>query len=335
MTRTTSWLAILACAIGFSGCVSATRPLGLPVWSEMQGTWQVEDVFYEVQLLPDGALSMAWIDWDQREKRFALGRREVVVTVDEGATYWNFVEHGDPPEYFFVRVLFFEHSDAGGDPYVALFAPNGSHFDKAVNEGVLSGEGVGDHLLLDDSRLADFVDPKRFAEQFDVDKPLLARRIIKTPAPHGKDTVLHQGQQAHMECLPATHKPAEAHLRYTLAVLKADLEVQLKQPVDMPDPAGEQWARFLNVDPERWAKVMALMPPSELRFSTDENGIVVHAKLSAADFSSYLTCLDSRGFGLVNVPDAKHAHGDPEYKHPRFWVAKGGFGLFEFTVHME
>jgi hypothetical protein len=94
----------------------------------------------------------------------------------------------------------------------------------------------------------------------------------------------------------------------------------------MPDPAVEQWASFLNVGPEQWARLMAPLPPSEQRFDFDKNGIASTARLSAADFSSYLTCLDTRGFGLINVSDDEYAD---------FWVAMDGFGLFEFSVFMK
>jgi hypothetical protein len=231
-----------------------------------------------------------------------------------------------PEEYRFHRALFLEPTDAGGDPAVALFAPNSSPFEKAVKEGLLSGEGGDGSILVNDSRLADFVDPKLFAEQFGVSNPVLARRVMKIAPPRGRDTVLHQGQQAHMECLPdAAPQQLGADVRGRLEHLKSELEKQLELQIEMPDPATEQWARFLNIDPEQWGRVIAPLPSadSEERYDFDNKGIAIGAKLAAAEFSSYLMCLDSRGFGLVNVSET----GDGI-----FWVAKDGFGLHLFIV---
>lgn len=337
--RETSWLGVLVCVIGLSGCtVYSTRPLGMPVWSEMQGTWQIEDAFYEVRLLPDGSLSMAWIEWDHREEQFSLGKGELVVTVDEGATYWNIRDARIPEEYRFLRALFLEPEDAGGDPDVALFAPNGSGFEKAIKEGLLkeglhSGKNIDAIFLVDDSRLADFVDPQIFAQQFDVENPVLARRIIKTNPPHSADTVLHRGQQAHMECLPdAAPQWLGADVRGQLQHLRSYLEKQFNQPIEMPDPATEQWAKFLNIDPEQWGRLIAPLPTpdSEERYGFDNEGVAIGAKLSPADFSSYLTCLDSQGFGLVNVSNLQDDAG-----YGSFWIAKDGFGLFRFIVEVE
>ena len=337
MTGKTCWFAILACAIALSGCdtVSSTRPLGLPVWSEMQGIWEVEGDIFEVRLLPDGSMSVASINWDKGERQFTLGKLELVISVDEGATYAN-IRDPDAPEgteqYSFYRVLFLGTSTAGAGPDVLLISPNEDLFAEAITEGRLSGKDTEFGIVIDDPRLADFVDPLRFAEQFAVDhheSTVLARRIVNFNGPDIEATVLHQGQQAHMECLPealAQRKRLGSDVRGALNRLKSELEQQLEHPIEMPDPAGEQWARLLNIDPEQWARLMAPLPPSEQRFDFVNNGIAITARLSAADFSSYLTCLDSRGFGLVNVSDDEYAD---------FWVAKGGFGLFEFSVFMK
>lgn len=330
--RRTSWLGVLACAIGLSGCVSSTRPLGLPVWSEMQGVWQVDNDLYEVVLMPDGSMPMAWMEWDALEEQFTLSRGELVISVDEGVRYANIRNLDAPGGIFsFYRLLFLDSSTSGADLRVALIPPNENLFDRAIEEGLLHGEGTEVGPLVDDPRLAHFVDPLRFAEQFAVENPgsiMLAHRIRQFPRPYGEDTVLDQGQRAHMECLPesiAQRKRLRSDAVDTLRRMKSELEQALEQPVEMPDPTTEQWARFLNIDPQRWAGLMVPLRPSEQRFDFDNNGLAVSAKLSAADFSSYLTCLDSRGFGLVNVSDDEYA---------AFWVAKDGFGLFPFVVFM-
>lgn len=343
MTRTTSWLAILACAIALSGCstVYSTRPLGLPVWSEMQGTWEVGGRVVEIELLPDGSMSIARMYWDEDEKQFTLGKFELVISVDEGATYAN-IRDPDAPEgseqYLFYRVLFLGASTTGAGPDLVLIAPEYDFFSEAVREGILRGESGNMDTVVDGSQLPDFVDPRRFVEQFEVDNresTILARRIVTADGPDIEGTVLHQGRQAHMKCLPEAlpqRVAAKVHrsLRSLQFSLNHDLAEQLEQQVELPEPAAAQWARFLNVDPERWAKVMAPMPTSERWFSIDKNDIAIHASLSAADFSTYLTCLDVRGFGLVNVSFdlAKPGYG-------RFWVAKSGFGLFEFGVRLN
>lgn len=336
---TTSWLAILACAIGLSGCteVYSTRPLGQPIWYEMQGTWQVDDDVYEVQLLPDGSLPMAWIEWNADKSQFNLGKGELVVSIDEGATYLNVRKFSDDPAarelYLFYRML-----DVGGEPDVALIvAPDEDHFRGAVEKGVLSGEIAPYKIYVDDSRLTDFVDPLRFGEQFATvssGSTALARRIVRFEGPDIEGTVLHQGQQAHMECLPdAARHSLGAAVRSRLEYLRSEPGKQLEQPIEMLDPATEQWAKFLNIDPEQWSRLMAtlLHSDSEERYEFDKNGIAVAAKLSAADFSSYLTCLDSRGFELVNYP----LYDFSDYGVFASLVAKDGFGLFQFFFMVE
>jgi hypothetical protein len=302
----------------------------------MQGTWQVGYDFYEVELMPDGSMPMAWIDWDAHEKQFTFRRGELVVSMDEGVTYAN-IRYLDVPGgiFIFYRLLFLGSSANGSDLLVALIPPNDKFegdIDEAIREGLLRGETTNTGPVVDDPRLAHFVDPLRFAEQFAVQNPgsiLLARRIAKPQRLQGEETVLRQSQRTHMECLPeslAQRKRLGSDIVGRLGRLKSELEQALEQPIEMPDPASEHWARFLNVDPQQWARLMVPLPPSEQRFDFDEYGVAVTARLSAADFSSYLTCLDSRGFGLINVSDDEYAD---------FWVAKRGFGLFQFGVRVE
>jgi hypothetical protein len=300
---------------------------------------------------------MAWIDWDADKSQFTLGKGELVVSIDEGATYLNVRKFSDDPAekelYLFYRMLDVggdPRKDAGSDPResdssvkplidpdVALIvAPDEDHFREAVEKGVLSGAIAPWEIYLDDSRLADFVDPLRLGEQFAIDhsdSTALARRIVRFEGPEIEATVLHQGQQAHMECLPdAARHSLGADVRGRLEHLRSELEKQLEQPIEMPDPATEQWAKFLNIDPEKWSR---LMPPlhsdPEERYVFDKNGIAVGAKLSAADFSSYLTCLDSRGFELVNF-GLDSIFG---FEFGFFLVAKDGFCLIPFTVVVE
>lgn len=278
--RKASWLGVLVCVIGLSGCtVYSTRPLGLPVWSEMQGIWQVQDRFYEVRLLADGSLSMTWLRWDANEGRFGLGRGELVVAVDEGSTYANIRDFDDPEgidRYSVYRVLFLRTSTTTSGPDIAPIGLDSGLLVRAVSDGILRGEETELGIVVDDPRLADFVDPLRFAEQFAIDDPdstALARRIVKFSGPDIRTTVLHQGRQAHIECLR---------------------------------DSSPQWV------------------------GAHEYGVADVAQLSAADFSSYLTCLDSRGFGLVNVSNMQD-----DAVYGSFWVAKEGFGLFEFEICVE
>jgi hypothetical protein len=332
-------LAILACTITFSGCstVFSTRPLGVPVWSEMQGIWEVRGVPVGIELLPDGSLIIGWFWWDENEQ-LSLEKHELVISVDEGATYWNIGARDaaeGSEEFVFLRVLLLAPSTPGAGPDLVLFQPEYALFRGAVEKGILRGKLSEWGTHVDGSQLPDFVDPRRLVEQFgvnDQESGILVRRIVKTDGPDIESTVLYHGQQAHMECLPqALPQRKAADVRDKLKTLKSELEKQLERPIEMPDAATEQWAKFLNIDPEQWARLMAPFPPGESRYSLfDKNGVVTRARLSAADFSSYLTCLDARGFGLVNISALQDnaAYG-------AFWVAKEGFGLFAFRVRVE
>lgn len=344
MIRKAIRVAILISTIGLSGCttVFSTRPLGLPIWSEMQGTWQVGDgspKFYEVRLLPDGSMPIAWTEWNDDENRFTLSTGELVVTIDEGATYVNFRGADDPERTFsFFRVLFLESQDVPNGPKVVLIAPNADLFQEATKLGTLSGEHDDFTTIVDGTQLADFVDPLKLAEQFDVAKTgsiTLARRVANAPGPDVEATVLRHGRRAHTECLPEMllkQAAADIHLwpHALRCAQECGREIQPDQADEMRAVTREQWARALNVDPQQRATFTTMASTPERRYEFRSDGLAIKARLAAAEFSSYLTCLDARGFGLVNLSGLQDDAG-----YGSFWVAKEGFGLFEFGVRVE
>lgn len=321
-----TWLVGLGVVLALVGCgrsaVRTTEPVGIPIWSEMQGVWEGYGDIYHVRLLPDGSLPVARVDWDVQADEFKLAKGELIISVDEGRTYANlsFPEvPGGKRLFEFYRVFFVNGKTRDRTPgNMAFFMPINETFANAVRSDALEGEVEDASVVLTDAKsLADFIDPEKFSEQFEaLGGGYLVRRIQDGREPHGL-TVLDAGRQAHMECIPLEIKQR--------AMVLNDQKIH-ESMIEMMKSQGAS-AEFVNkLEAELEAKKLQLEAEGLDQSEPEElmnEGIIDGAVMSATDFSSYLRCLETQGFRLINAPAPFPGH---------FWVAKNGFGLFSFFV---
>jgi hypothetical protein len=212
------YLALSAC-----DTLTATKPVGLPIWYEMQGLWVGKnygnDFYIDVRLLPDGSLHSATTYWDEDKERFMLEESELIISVEDGVHYINSlvlptetVDHRNDSfirNYSFMRIIFSE----GG--IAIAFNPNIDVFAEAIESGTLPGKvkkaqtkftedlsiRTKDVYIDDPEGLAKFIDPKYFSEQFVTEDPASIRRIYKYQLPEDEVTVMNQAKQSQSKCL--------------------------------------------------------------------------------------------------------------------------------------
>jgi hypothetical protein len=306
------WVGIL---LALAGCtsVSSTKPVGLPIWAELQGTWLLEMEgahYFHVWLRADGSLQMAKIEWNEESQSYQLVLHDLVLSTDDGAFYLNIDDpatSGGPPKYGFFRAV-----PSTGDT-VILIPPQTEHFASAVKTGELKGEfiegdgfGEPDIHLTDAKQLEEFIHPDKFLEQFDLESAMTIRRLQASLGPIRGPTAKYQGRQDHMQCLPAE--------LVAFAARPNSMESVMRKAMQGAGPEELERERSKSAEERRDA-------PSITRECLVSNGIVVQAELTTSEFSAYQQCLEARGYKLVGVP----------YEET-LWVTRNGLGLFTFQV---
>ena len=195
-----------------TGCtqVSASKPLGLPIWSRMHGVWYTDvegTILLHIKLLPDGTLRVARSDWNSKTSQFDLERGKLVVSTNDDALYANiiFPSESGADKYDFFRLVQGLVSPEG---IVILFPPKIDVFKEAIETGVLKGEiikrkGEPDDISISDPEgFAKFVKAEKFNEQFDVESPIVLKRVANYSGPIRGESWEYLGKKDHTGCLP-------------------------------------------------------------------------------------------------------------------------------------
>ena len=190
--------------------VTTNKPLGLPILYEMQGLWSVEgeddNEYLYVKLLADGTLRGTGISWDNKEQQYVLNQTQWIVSVEDGVHYLNIIIGSvAPPNYDVNRVIF------SPDGIMTIFFPESDEFVAAIQSGILTGtvkrsEFSSNVHISDSEQLANFIDPAKFTEQFDVNGSASMRRIYKHPMPDDVSIIMDQATHNHSKCLSITMK---------------------------------------------------------------------------------------------------------------------------------
>jgi len=168
------------------GSVQLAHPIGVPIAEEAEeirerfdGTWANEDgKTLHLKYLDGGKLRIANLDWDDEKKSFQKQESTALLTTNQSADYINYRdEDADDPKYAFVRYTF------SSDRTMIIWTPNVKAFEKAVTAGKLmgtvkKGENSTSVAITSSPEEVDaFIDPSRFPEQFDVETPVILKRL--------------------------------------------------------------------------------------------------------------------------------------------------------------
>jgi hypothetical protein len=202
------WASVLL-ALGGCTSIATTKPLGLPIWAELQGLWAMElegEQYYFAALLPDGSLPVSHVEWDGDSKRFITEQSRLVVSTDDGAIYWNWCPPPEPGSESECRFLFFRVIETM-DGTIVLFPPNADYFIEAIESNSLKGQIVSRFLpteliLTDPQELANAVHPDYFGIQFDPKFAVAVRRLSDKPGFAEPPNLKSQGVLDHTQCLP-------------------------------------------------------------------------------------------------------------------------------------
>jgi hypothetical protein len=174
---------VLLCLTGCN-VVTSSEILGTPSSGqeintmEMDGVWLLEDSPVSVKRINESELRVAGIEW--KDDHFQLSESTVVLTTDQDVPYVNVLNPESPhekPEYLFCRVLSVK------DEEIILIPPKCSTFESAVKEKLLAGKVEKQeystlvHLTPTKEELDSFVDPEKVADQFDITKPIVFRKL--------------------------------------------------------------------------------------------------------------------------------------------------------------
>jgi hypothetical protein len=345
--------AVLTIVLMSSGCtlITASEPLGQPMLTDMQGTWHLKfsdgynvDNVYYLSLMPDGSLAAVTVrPGMEAEAPFEIDFFEVVFSAHKGALYLNARDPDnestlEPTQYFFHRALI-----APNDPEtLILFMPRIDVFGDAITAGRFAAETTTDefvsHLnIIDGKALADFVDPDRFAEQFDVARPGVMRRLSDFGQTPSKDpAILVEAKQAHMACL--------------LEEIGEDLKISRQLSARREVLALKQSAGFSAS--EIAEEIHRLESESAVErnpvYVDRQSNIIEAVDLLESQFVDYQACMVGRGYTLVDDParlpfrseDGMLIHlvsGDVTLSDGEkpMWIVKNGFGLFIFHVTIK
>ena len=306
-----SWLGFI---LMLSGCgeVTTNQPLGLAVWSEMQGIWKVtiEDTeYFHVWLTRDGELHLARIDWSNENKQFELERGKMIVSTNDDAMYVNIQfpsESEQEGEFTFYRAVM------SPGRIVTLFAPKKEVFAQAIEDGVLKGKvtrrkfDMDEVLTTDPVGLEKFVKADKFSEQFDLDSPLSLYPVSDFLGPMKGPTVMFQAKKDHTACLPEDLAERVRKGSPLEGVVRTILSGAGKEDVD------KAWEQFGEESSE-----------SHRTYSA-ENDLVTMAELTETEFASYQNCMKERGYELLD-----------QYSKENLWIAKNRLGVFRFEVRVD
>lgn len=153
---------IMALSLAATACSTLTvqQPVGEPVPDEVgktvEGRWgsdfkgESSCKYVYVKYLTDGAIRVAWMEWKEDEKKFALIQYTGLLTTYEGALYLHLrapeIEQEGAPEYLWFRVGPRE-SDT-----IVLWLPRIPAFAEAVKRGELAGQMITDSARITASK---------------------------------------------------------------------------------------------------------------------------------------------------------------------------------------
>lgn len=181
-----SYSVVAVSVVFLAGCwnVLSTKPLGAPATdvelSELEGVWAWPDVTaFHVKHLSGNEFLVAWLQWKDGE--FKKTEVKAVATKEEGVTYLNVVSpmDTDAEQYYILRLALF------GKDTAVLYIPDPTAFATAVESGVVPGRVSRDsrgrvtkvYLSPTGDELERLVDPKLAGTQFNLNAPVVLRRI--------------------------------------------------------------------------------------------------------------------------------------------------------------
>ena len=182
----TQLMVVLLLGLVAGGCstVTSTERLGVPATDEaikeLNGVWLGNnEIIVYVQPLTEGELRIAGVEWDG--ERFKLQEMTAFLATDQGVAYINLVNPEAPAgreEFMFLRM-----ASIDGRRMLVLYPPNADTFEKAVSDeqipGAVKNEQFSKTVQLRPGKgeLDAFIEPDKAGEQFDLDMPLVLRRI--------------------------------------------------------------------------------------------------------------------------------------------------------------
>jgi hypothetical protein len=353
------------------GCtvVTASRPVGQPILMDLEGTWRVSmtggeqpvEEIYFLRLMPDGSIAGAKVDSGQANAPFVLQVFEVVVSTHKGALYLNFkvpesAQSNGKEGYYFLRAL------AGPqEPETFILLPaRVDTFREAVMSGKFETETwkeveIEYLKIIDMAALQNFLDPEKVAEQFNFSGLGILQRLDTTGQLQFREglviesgiqlglvtekqepAVLTEAKQAHMDCL-------KVHLGEDMR-LSEELRTR-REIVYLKESAGFDPA---NIADEK-SRVQTLEKLLEARFVLvdEDSKIIEEASLGEAELAAYRSCMETRGYQLIEDPETMPERFETEFLtihevfgHPvalpvelrPMWVAKNGLALFIFRL---
>ena len=168
------------------GSVNVNHPIGEPLAEDnsetselFDGTWTNDDgEAIQLKYLDGGKLRIASLDWDDESQTFTKNEWTVLLTTHRSASFFNFTdEEENDGKYQFVRYVF------ASKQTMIILTPRVEAFEKAVKDGKLKGRVKrGKHsttvnVTSSKKQVDDFIDPSRLAEQFEVETPVVLKRL--------------------------------------------------------------------------------------------------------------------------------------------------------------
>ncbi len=180
------WLLLIPLALTSCDSVTSTQRVGEPSTNEelnasLDGAWLAapEEVLF-VKHVKDGELRIAGVEW--KDDHFELKEFTGYVTIEQDVPYVNVVSlesDKDKPEYSFLRLAQTHGED------IVVYRPNAATFAKAVEEKKLPGTvkkeqySTSVKLSADKDAMDAFIDPEKVGQQFEIDTPIVLRRVAK------------------------------------------------------------------------------------------------------------------------------------------------------------
>lgn len=367
------WLAAIAfIVLTLSGCtvVTSARPVGQPILMDLAGTWRVsmtggaesvEEVYF-LRLMPDGSIAGAKVNAGRDEHGpFTLEVFEVVVSTHKGALYLNFkvperARSDGKRGYYFLRALV-----GPQEPETFILLPaRVDTFREAVMSGKFETETWEEDdfeflKIIDTLALQAFLDPEKVAEQFDLSGLGVFQRLDTTgqvqfrrglaiesgirlgPVSEKEEpAILTEAKQAHMDCL-SVHLGESMRLSEALKTWREIVHLKESAGFDPETIAAER------------SRVQSLEKLLERSFVLidEDSKIIEQASLREAELTAYRSCMETRGYQLIDDPETMPARFESEtvtihevFGHPvvlpleqkPMWIAKNGLGLFIFRV---
>jgi hypothetical protein len=144
---------------------------------QFDGVWLWQGARIYVKCVADGTLQLGFVGSDKNARQFTVDNDTLFLTIHEDRLYMNIpeTEYEQDTEYTFFRYTFATENS------LVLWQPRAGVFASAVRNGELEGTVEDDGSIVRVTSTKDellmFIRDERFAEQFEVEDPIVLRKL--------------------------------------------------------------------------------------------------------------------------------------------------------------